>query len=270
MMFRLFQIALACLGVAFGLSGGATAQELPDEWQSFMSHREGAVVIVMSRANLADALVSRRESVWVFSVALQSQTENNLPDGEEFDRLAQLDMLFDQIEADSGSPSLGRVTGQGRRQYFYLAESGEKLTSELARAAGSLGYESQVRQEREARAIFDKYLAPTPEEERGIKDQQVLQQLEQAGDFAERARQVDHWAYFPDRVAAGVFAKWAMENGYRVLDITEVDYSLPFMVHSAHEGTMLPDDILAKTLAQFRKTRELSGIYDGWETAVMR
>ncbi len=44
----------------------------------------------------------------------------------------------------------------------------------------------------------------------------------------------------------------------------------PFKVRSSHSGTMIPDDISGRTMAQHRKARELGGDYDGWDTSVMR
>ena len=103
-----------------------------------------------------------------------------------------------------------------------------------------------------------------------MQDDKVLVALADAGDIASMPRKIEHWAYFTDKAAADQYVGWLQENGYYDIQSHAIAGDRPFKVHSAHVGTVEPDDLKGRTWEMAQKVQELGGTYDGWETTVMR
>jgi uncharacterized protein (TIGR01619 family) len=246
----------------------------PDSWQAYMSDRSGFAASVLYNAGIAEVLEKLPEQMIVsFRIELHSQDNGGLPTPIENAALDVLDDVLVKTTADAKAYYLGRLTTQGYRTVYLLADrSAASLGGALVSAAQTAGYTSDYElQDDPDRNIYRTMLLPSPDEQRLIWDKSVLMQLADAGDIATMMRPVDHWVYFPTKAAAEMFAAWAREAGFQNIAIEKRDeLPLQFLVRSQHDGTMIPEDIFGRIREQDQKARALGGKYDGWETSVMR
>jgi hypothetical protein len=102
-----------------------------------------------------------------------------------------------------------------------------------------------------------------------IEDLRVIAELREEGDNTDARRRVDHWAYFSSDSAAARFCQWARESGYG-LEPSEKEEDERYSVRVFHEASMQWQNITSHTIKVRRKTVELGGDYDGWETEVCK
>lgn len=258
------------------VSGGVHAKGLsyPDTWQVYMSERTGHPAVLFYNTGIAEVLdrLSDRTLVTLTLPLIESRPDG-LPTPAESDRLRRLDDLVDWIVLDRRADYLGRVTTEAQRCIYLLTDPEEASLGEaLVKAAKDAGYRASYGVEPGAGVrVYTDVLMPSPDEQRRIGDQSVLTQLTENGDIATKARRVDHWAYFPTATAASAFATWAKEAGFHDVTMSAGGPApMPFEVKSAHDGTMVPEEIFARTLSLDQHARAVGGHYDGWETSVMR
>lgn len=266
----------AAFGILFAsvLPASAQAEAYSDKWLFYMATRNDHPALILYNVGIGDVLGRLPETnCLIVSLALKDVGPEGFPSPAEGKMLFKLDdAIIPQIAAHKAH-DLGRLTALGERKIYIAAGDGAAdLGKELVKTAGSFGYSASFRIEPDTLvATYANLLSPTPDEKRLSSDEDVLRQLAGNGDLAYKVRRVDHWAYFPSRERADAFATWAIKNGFSDVELEALeDSSGEFVVRSSHEGTMIPGDITLITKKLDQKARELGGMYDGWETAVMR
>lgn len=205
--------------------------------------------------------------------------QHGLPSNQEADRLFAIEDSIKATIETSGGVYLGRITMAGVR--FFLAlmpEEDDGISARLSDIAAADGYEIDCTVEADPdKDIYWQDLWPTPDDRQVMEDLKVLGTLQKHGDLHALERPVNHWSYFHDRGSADAYAQWLADNGYAdvtVEDLREEPESSPverpMCVRCIHHGSMHLDDITGHTVALLRKTRDLGGEYDGWETSIMR
>jgi hypothetical protein len=203
---------------------------------------------------------------------LKNCTDSGMPTNEEFSALLVLEDALDEKFSAIGGIFVGRITITGHRFfYFYTNISEEKVKQIIDSVIATSGYQLSFRyKEDKTKRYYWEELYPTDEDWQVIKDLDVLDTLAKEGDIKDKAREVEHWAYFPDITPAEKFSQWAIEQKYHILYHGKDDDGIKYLGKYTHVGTMNLEDISGHTLASFRKARELGGDYDGWETSVER
>jgi hypothetical protein len=164
------------------------------------------------------------------------------------------------------------VTVDGHRHfYIYTHDSEENWSARLETLGEHRGYPLALafRSNDEKRRGYWQELFPTDDDWQVIKDLGVIEALEKEGDDGTASRRIDHWAYFPSKLAAEQYSQWAKEQGYTLQDDKTTDNG-KFCIQFAHEGTLRLTDITSHTIALRRKAEELGGDYDGWEVPVCK
>lgn len=212
---------------------------------------------------------------WIVVAApFRTAGEDGLPDGEEARSLEPVgEALIAAMAREAGATNVGQMSAGGYRRWFFYAGSG-RVEGAVRKVFDRVsGYEPRVRsQEDPTWRNYREKLYPSPEQMRWINDLRVLLMLGQHGDSGLRPRQVEHWAYFGDRAAAGRFARWCTDNGY-ALDGDAQPYQSDdgtFGVRFSHIGPATIEAINERTVAADSAARQLGGEYDGWETMLIK
>ena len=104
-----------------------------------------------------------------------------------------------------------------------------------------------------------------------MSNQQILVQLQSAGDDLSKERQVDHWIYFPDKSKRDLFIIDVKKNGFKIESQDIINNSgLPYQLHISRIDYIDMESISKLSLNLRRKAKELGGDYDGWETFVIK
>jgi hypothetical protein len=202
---------------------------------------------------------------------LQESRPDGMPTDDEFSRLEELERRLEALVEQLESMYVGRVTVDGYRQFYIYTRDAEGEWAPLLRSLGndlkySLAFDIKPDERHEG---YWRELYPTDDDWQVIMDLQLIDVLLKNGDDGTTKRCIDHWAYFPSPSAAESFSQWVNEHGYRLVASENTDDG-QFQVRFSHEGSVQFPDISSLTIALRRKSIELGGKYDGWETPACR
>jgi regulator of RNase E activity RraB len=253
----------------------ASPQAQQESWVPFLRSVGGYPEAVMVDLEAADFLEEPgNREVLTIQVDFSETTFDRLPSRNEFPRIYAVEDALAPIAASGESARyLGRIIGNGTLQMFVVrTRTDAALVNQLSMRAAELGYEAsiEISSDPEVKVYWSR-LHPTNDQLRVASDGSVIRALADAGDQPEIPREIEHWAYFPDRAAADAFAQIAYENDFQAITVSEAqDGPDQFVVRCVREGRATLDDVTAQTLVLDRAARANGGTYDGWETAVMR
>lgn len=242
-------------------------------WETFITQMGDARAFIsfnQSFAKLADN--DKRTMLLKVRAVIKNPTPAGMPTNEEFPSLVKVEDGLDSEVSAKGGLEVGRLTVSGKRFFSFYVSFPESVAKEIvAKVAKDTQYNLQyVYEQDNAKAGYWKELYPTADDWQVIRDMKVLDTLRSNGDRQDRARQVDHWAYFLTQQNAKRFADWANANHYKVKSVGPMNDAKKIPVLFTHNGTMALEDITTRTIEINRKAEELQGDYDGWETSVER
>jgi hypothetical protein len=206
-------------------------------------------------------------------IVLREPSPKGMPGKSEFDVLNQFEDTLVPFIEERGGLYAGRITTQGHRHFVCYAEiSTADLQAFCDRQTAELGYAiaTSRRHDPDRRAYWDD-LYPKPDDDSLIQDMKVFEALRSNGDGCEHPRRIDHWAYFPDRKAAGQFSAWIAEQGFTVERIERSNETAnPYQIRFHRTDTPCAGDFTNANILLRRKAKDLNGTYDGWETIIVK
>jgi len=205
------------------------------------------------------------------AVALQSADADGFPESQEWEVLEAIeDVLVKSFEAGLEALFVGKTLNCGRRGfYFYTGETllVAQMMDELQQQFSSHAIVYQVKED-PAWSIYFDYLYPDEESMLRIRNNRLLQQLEEQGDQSYIPRKINYLLYFQDRADRAAAAKVVQGHGFVVEDGSTgaFPYRLCLAkISKADEETIYADTELLRQLA-----RQYQGELDGWKTQVIR
>jgi hypothetical protein len=114
------------------------------------------------------------------------------------------------------------------------------------------------------------FLFPSPRDMQMIKNQNVIEALEDANDQLRVSRTVLHWAYFSNLQTRDEFVARSSEHGFCLHDFIDPDaedgkFGVVLSCNHAVDYRSIND----ATLTLYDITIELGGSYDGWESPLV-
>jgi hypothetical protein len=249
---------------------------LSDDWDYYFARIDDAVSSVFLDLGLkADAPVEKRPwLLWVWIPLLTPKSDGLASSGEAPQLQAIGESLDSTISATCGAQLVGRVTGNGRREfYFYAAEPGE-LTAAVAAVMANF---SAYRHESGStfQPDWDQYFLLYPSENNleRMLNRRRLEALAADGDVHEQPRKVDHWFAFPDEASRAACREVLAAIEFTIEEESQSEEEgelLPFALVAARADSVDSHTINGITIELARLAREHGGRYDGWECAATR
>jgi hypothetical protein len=270
---------VAALFSVIGLGASAALAVGPESerWLSFSRQHPGdraSASTVLVDLDLLQWMAMTKDGVeMTISFDLTNPTEHGLPSEAEIASLYLVeDQLANEMKHGGEGRLIGHVFGQGKATYYvYAATADAVLLARLADIVTGLPASTSAQITPITSVSFSQHmLNPSPAEYQIVKDTMVLQQLAANGDIATAPRQIEHWAYFPDRTSADQFAALLGPEGMSVLSVGESAEAVgQVQVYFSHVGSVLPEDISSITVRLDELATRLGGRYDGWATPVI-
>ena len=249
---------------------------MSDEWDFYFARVNDAVSSIFVDLGIrADVPLEKRPwLLWIW-VQLQAPKPDGLATNEEARSLHEIGgALNSMVSATCGAQMVARITGNGRREfYFYAEEPGELQTL----AAGAMKefpgykYESGSTFQPE----WDQYLMLFPSDtnlER-MQNRRLLESLAEQGDAHQVPRKVEHWLYFSDEATRSACRETLMAIEFVVEDEglnEETGEEMPYGLVVSRVDSVDSHTINGITLELQRLAGEYCARYDGWECAVTR
>jgi uncharacterized protein (TIGR01619 family) len=209
------------------------------------------------------------------SVRLQVAREDGLSDDEETETLYSIeDGLFAEIGHGLRARYVGRVTSQGRRDYFYYGASAKGFPEAVARVfAGFPQYEYACGDGDDPEwEIYFNLLHPGALDMQTIQNRRVVDQLTTRGDDLSQARDVDHWLYFPSEHSRDQFIAQVESEAFRTEKFAaeKPDAEFGFGLRLIRSDRVNLDSIDPLAIDLFIRAEACGGEYEGWGCPVVR
>jgi hypothetical protein len=184
------------------------------------------------------------------------------------------DDIFDTINGTASFYYVGSFMYDGNRfEYYYVkdVEGLEAKIDKLFRQKYSREKYKVFVREDITWELYKDFLYPNEEIKNFMSNRDTLIQLRNAGDVAEHARKIEHYAKFPTEEFRAEFMteikqlSYTVEGG-RISD----DKTLPFEIKFYREDTTTMEQISKITQKLIEISKKYYGKYDGWETFVWK
>lgn len=249
---------------------------MSDEWDFYFARVNDAVSSIFVDLGIRDhvPIETRPWLLWVW-VVLQAPKPDGLATNEEGRVLHEIGEALDSlVSATCGAQLVGRITGTGRREfYFYAAEPGElpQSVTTAMKAFPQYKYETGSTFQPE----WDQYLTLYPSDtnlER-MQNRRMLESLAEQGDVHDVPRKIEHWLHFGDEPSRAACRETLVAIDFAVEDegMSEAEgEDMPFALVVSRVDSVDTHTINGITLELARLAGEYCARYDGWECAVTR
>jgi uncharacterized protein (TIGR01619 family) len=247
---------------------------MADNWKSYLCNVNDSIASIFVNVALCAnvPIASKPSLLWVW-IYFQSPRPDGLSDGKEAPALFKIeDALTVQLSRQCGGIPCGRITTQGRREFYFYGETKDGFPEAVATALADFnGYKFDTGEQEDS--LWEQYLNvlyPSPEEFERIKNREVLEVLAEHGDVAGASREVQHWMYFKTEQSRGLFKDAVIKAGYKIVSESHfAEEEMPFgitVMRAQPDGQNMMD---ATVVELVQLTEQFEGEYDGWETQVV-
>lgn len=246
---------------------------MAEDWDFYVAPVDDHMASIFVDLSLIDsAPEASRTRLLRVAVPLKSPRDDGLSDDDETDALYEVeDALFSAVARGLGSRYVGRVTNNGRREFFYYASSAEGFDAALQLVRPKFPQYEFSWQDQEDRdwSLYLDLLYPSDIDLQTIQNRRVVESLAENGDDLSQPRRVDHWAYFPTEHSREQFVKQVASEGFAITlsEVEEPDAEFRFRAHLIRRDRVDLDTIDALAIDLYLRATNCGGEYDGWEAA---
>lgn len=247
---------------------------MPEDWNFYLCNVNDVLASVFLDLGLRAIIPDKGKPnlLWVW-VYLKWPRDDGLSASSEFESLKVIEEKLTETMMERFDALLcGRITTDGRREFYYYARRSEQLESAVEDAMSKLRdyeFDCGSKYDPEWRQYLD-VLYPSDEDQQRIENRKVLEVLEQKNDTLKRPRDVCHWIYFRTEADRGEFWDAVSPLEYRVQSqLQSYRSDFPFGVCIVRFQSVNPTELDNAVIELFRLAKKHRGDYDGWETQVI-
>jgi uncharacterized protein (TIGR01619 family) len=246
---------------------------MTNNWKPYFCNVNGKLASILVDLGLRDSvpIASKSWLLWVW-VYFQSPRADGLSDGKEAPTLYKIeDALTPCLARVCEALLCGRITTEGRREFYFYGETKEGFRRAAEDAlAGFEGYKSELGEREDSSwGQYLNVLYPSPEDLERIANMDLLDQLVKRGDVLTVPREVRHWMSFRSEQSRALFREGAARGGYGILGETDSSGEFPFRISISRTQSIEQKLIDQTVLELLRLCHNFNGDYEGWETRVV-
>jgi uncharacterized protein (TIGR01619 family) len=246
---------------------------MTENWKPYLCNVNGQLASIFVNLGLREAvpIASKPWLLWTW-VYLQSPRPDGLSDSAEAPTLFKIeDALDSSLARNCRAISSGRITTEGRREFYFYGETRDGFGEAVATAlAGFEGYKFDLGEQEDP--LWEQYLDvlyPSPEDLERIKNRDLLDVLVEKGDVLTTAREVQHWMYFRSEQSRSSFREAASTAGFKIVSESHAKGERPFGISVSRTQPVDQELIDATVIELLGLTQRFEGEYDGWETPIV-
>ena len=206
-------------------------------------------------------------------VEFKHPSPSGMPHPDEFDAIREIEEQIESFTENNNDYYVGRITADGYRDLYVYTHNTEKHWQDfISQALSSSSHKITLEftDDSQHAAYWDK-LYPNTADFRAIADLHLIRLTQQENDDNSQMRNIDHFIYFNKLLEAQPFIEWATCNNYTHLHTeSHITDANQYCVRLAHHGRLEISDITPRTIELKNQAEICGGIYDGWETELVR
>jgi hypothetical protein len=247
---------------------------MKDNWKPYLCRVNDKLASILVNLALRDVapVMSKPWLLWVW-VYFKSPRPDGLSDGGEAPTLYEIeDALSSGISGKCSAILCGRITTQGRREFYFYGETEEGFEADVGDVlAGFKGYRFDTgKQQDRTWNHYQTVLYPTPEHLQRILKRDLLDVLSEKGDICTVPREVQHWIYFRSESLRAQFLKAVNNTRFRIVSPgLSAEGERPFGAVVARTQAIQHDLIDTTVIELLQLAQRFDGEYDGWETPIV-
>lgn len=246
---------------------------MTDNWKPYLCNINGKVASILVNLGLRNSvpLSSKPWLLWVW-VYLREPRPDGLSDSKEAPTLYKIeDALTSFLTPECQTTLSGRITTQGRREFYFYGETKDGFRKAVREALnGFVGYKFDAGdQEDPSWNQYLNVLYPSLEDLERIANMDLLDQLVKKGDVLTVPRKVQHWMSFQSEQSRDSFREAAKAAGYGIAGETVTDREFPFGISITRVQSVEQKVIDQTVIELLRLCHSFNGDYEGWETPVV-
>ena len=198
--------------------------------------------------------------------------ENGFPQKEELEKLEAFeDKIVKIFREKFEAIFVGRLTSDNSRDfYFYFKEAPEVDYILSENLKNFTSYDFYFDDDKNW-ALYFNVLYPNPKQNQSIINRKVLLNMRKNGDSLQEPREVNHWAYFKSKKDRNTFEKTIRYEKFKIIRKNmDNQENLPYGIVFSRKDKVDFDEIDKYTIELFIIAEKLNGLYDGWETEIVK
>jgi hypothetical protein len=253
------------------------AQDIKEDWDTYMaSYQKGAGSVLLNLALKEKAPVYSYNYLIITGVKLKDCSPEGFPTQQEFQSLYKIsDGVNELIDKKKRRILAGTFTYQCERtDYYYVNDTfllRKYLSDYYKTYFPQYSFIIEI-QEDKSWSRYLKFLYPNEETKESMANQKVILQLTKAGDKLTKERRIDHWLYFETEEDRRNFFIKIAEKGFLVekMDKMKDERTHPYSLQMYRTDKPELAGITRITLFLNKEASKYKGMYDGWETIVVK
>ena len=248
-------------------------EAMPANWKPYLCNVNGKLASILVDLGLREAapIASKPWLLWTW-VYFQSPRADGLSDSIEAPTLYKIeDTLNLLVSGACDAIPCGRITTEGRREFYFYGETREGFRDAVETALKDFeGYRFDLGdQEESSWSQYLNVLYPSPENLQRIANVDLLDVLKERGDLSTVPRKVLHWIYFGSESSRSLFRDAVVAAGFSVDSEFSSQAELPFAIVVACTQSIEQKSIDRTVIDLLHLAESFDGDYDGWETPVV-
>lgn len=248
-----------------------------ENWVTYTSkHEKGPASIMVNLAAKQSAPDKKLVFLLTTGVSFKECTVEGFPVNNELPLLYDISDSVNYIVSRTikNNMLVGTFTYQCQRlDYFYLRDTSElriRLTAFYKKRFPAYTAIINIKVDSSWNTYL-KFLYPGEDLFEYMQDEKVVNQLKKAGDDVYKERQIDHWLYFTTDSDRKCIFNYLAEQKFLVESLDRSDRSL--YTYSLHISRIDKADLnsISKITKGLRtEAKKCNGLYDGWESPVVK
>lgn len=238
------------------------------EWEFFQCQMEnGPASIFLDIGINAELPLKEYNKLLNIRIHLKSPNEDGLSSSSEFQALCDLEDEIELVLKELKVIYAGRITYNKSREYFFYCQD---LSCKDSLVKTFLKYDykfdlSQIEDPEWSGYLNELY--PTADDWQVIKDRRVVDNLIKYEDDLQKARKIDHHAYFQDKQNVQYFVEKILELNFELSSVEEEEAG-SFKIEFCRVDRPVFPQISSITLPLRRLVQRFDGRYGGWGTYI--
>lgn len=245
---------------------------MAENWDVYLcSVDDQPAIIYLDLGQLETAPEVKRPWLLRVTIPLRHPEDDGMSGESEADLLYEIeDELFECVAKGLKARYVGRVTTQGRRDFFFYARSAEGFEEAVTQALAEFpdySFELEDRDDSEW-DVYTNLLYPSDLDLQGIETRQVLESMEQNGIDLTVPRTVEHLVSFPSHEARTAFVEQVQPEGFECEEAElddEIGMEFPYGLRIKRQDRLELQTFDPLVADLFIRADDCGGSYDGWE-----
>lgn len=247
---------------------------MSDNWDFYLCNVNDALSSIFVDLGLRETAPDpvRPHLFWVW-VPMHAARDDGLSSSEEAPTLSTIeDRLKATLERECGAVMAGRITGAGRRDFFFYGAHTGKFTDAVRQAFAEFeAYAPDAGHQLDDEwTHYLSLLYPSPRELQRMSNRRVIEALANANDVLTTPRPITHWVYFADAKDRDEVAANLAREGFRSSStVTPGPDEQPFGLELERDDTADEESVDTAVFQILDALEGREASYDGWESPVV-